>query len=435
MTASIRYDDVLPIFASFVEAAVGPENVLDHCFLRDATGRVTFVVLKPIPDQALTKLRLDAARLIPWVDEESVVATPDDLFDSSLADPSASLPERIDHDAFHGFVRLVERRIVGQDWLQPPRDQIVDAPPIVVFASHKGGVGRSTALAVSASAFSAQGLNVLVIDLDLEAPGLGEMLLINPPRFGTLDFYVEDGVSDLSDTFFDDLIASSELAAQGLVHVAPAVGSISMANPQNVLGKIARAYLERTRSDGTVESFLDRTRRLVERLSNRNRYDAIFIDARAGLNEATAAAVLGLGAEVLLFGIDTPQTFAGYVYFLSHLERFRPTASGDADWRYRLRMVQAKAPADPSSQADFRTRAFEVFSDTLYDEEEGIEEEAFNFDYDDVTAPHFAWPILDDSNYAQFNPIGRRDQFSDHLYDRTFGTFIRALKEKIGLLP
>jgi CobQ/CobB/MinD/ParA nucleotide binding domain len=282
-------------------------------------------------------------------------------------------------------------------------------PPIMVFTSHKGGVGRSTALGVSAAALSAEGFNVLLIDLDMEAPGLGEMLLKEAPKFGRLDYFVEDGLSELDDSFFEDLVIPSQLTTSGLVHVVPVIGEAGNANPQNVLGKLARAYLEKARDDATVESFLDRTRKLVRRLAERTRYDAIFIDARAGLTEATAAAVLGLGADVLLFGVDTPQTFAGYRYFLSHLERFRPSASSESDWRYRLRMVHAKAQADPAAQARFRTEAFELFSDTLYDIEETMEEEAFNFDYDDVTAPHYAWPILNDLNYSEFNPLAHND--------------------------
>ena len=432
MSGTVLYDDVLPRFAALLARVAGEDHVLDQCFLRDASGRVTLIVQMPLAEADMAALRTGAGELAPWVDPETAVAVPGDLFDCDLQDSSAGLPEWIGHAEFRGFVRVVERRIVGQDWLQPPREPIPNTPPVVVFASHKGGVGRSTALAVSAAALSARGLNVLIIDLDLEAPGLGEIMLETLPRFGTLDFYVEDGVSELDDKFYDDLVTSSLLAGQGLLHVAPAVGELSAKSPQNVLGKIARAYLERNR-DGILETFLDRTRKLVERLARRLRYDAIFIDARAGLNEATAGAILGLGAEILLFGVDTPQTFAGYVYFLSHLERFRPATSGDDDWRYRLRMVQAKAVADPDAQASFRTRAFDIFSDTLYDEEDGIEEDAFNFDYDDVSAPHYAWPILNDANYAEFNPLARRNQFSDAVYERTFGPFIRALEERIGL--
>ena len=358
------------------------------------------------------------------------------FFDPKLAEANIGVFEHLDHKAYRGFVRLVEHRIVGQDWLEPPHEPMNGVPPILVFASHKGGVGRSTALAVASVGLAERGYNVLVLDLDLEAPGLGGIFLGRKqlPKFGTLDYFVESTLLDLDDIFFENLVAVSPLTrGRGSVHVSPAIGSAGEANPQNVLGKIARAYLEVANADGAPITFLARTRNLVKKLSERFRYDAILVDARAGLNEATAAAVLGLGADVLMFGVDAPQTFTGYRYFLSYLQRFRPAASSENDWRARLRMVHAKASADSKKQADFRTQSFEMFADTLYDLEEGIEDTSFNFDYDDQVAPHFAWPIFNDANYLEFDPLERSDQFTKELYDRTFGQFIDALADKLGL--
>src|SRR5690606_11833904 len=136
------------------------------------------LVLQPGTDAEIrARLTKAAHSLAPWVDLDLPVIEPDDLFDLNTDALDEALPERIESAGYTGFVRLIERRIVGQDWLQPPREPLEGAPPVVVFASHKGGVGRSTALAVAAAAFSESGLNVLVIDLDLEAPGLGDMLL------------------------------------------------------------------------------------------------------------------------------------------------------------------------------------------------------------------------------------------------------------------
>lgn len=45
---------------------------------------------------------------------------------------------------------------------------------ICTFYSYKGGVGRSMALAQAADSFARTGLRVLMIDFDLEAPGLEE---------------------------------------------------------------------------------------------------------------------------------------------------------------------------------------------------------------------------------------------------------------------
>ena len=76
-------------------------------------------------------------------------------------------------------------------------------PAIVVFASQKGGVGRSTALAVAATEFAYRGKSILAIDLDLEAPGLGGMLLPADElsAFGALDSYVENGRGPIDDAF------------------------------------------------------------------------------------------------------------------------------------------------------------------------------------------------------------------------------------------
>jgi hypothetical protein len=432
-----RYDDALPEFAALVRNALGEDAPLDNFFLRDSAGRLTFVLTEKIDDEKKKVLIKSTAKLKPYIDSlEGAVAYPDELLDPFLTRPDIGVFEHLEHPAYTGFVRLVERRIIGQDWLEEPQDPIKGVPPVVVFASHKGGVGRSTALAVSAIALAERGLDTLIVDLDLEAPGIGDIFLKpeDAPQYGTLDYFVETTFGDVDDSFLEQMIAVSALTqGRGRVHICPAVGVTGDNNPQNVLGKIARAYLEGPGGDDTSASFLYRTRDLIRRLSGRTRYDVIFVDARAGLNEATAAAVLGLGAEILLFGVDTPQTFSGYRYFLSYLQRFRPAESTPDDWRFRLRMVHAKASADLKMQADFRTRTFELFADTLYDEEKGVEETSFNFDYDDSSAPHYAWPILDDSNYSEFKPLQRPDQLSKTMYDRTFGPFTKALLNSIDV--
>jgi MinD-like ATPase involved in chromosome partitioning or flagellar assembly len=47
---------------------------------------------------------------------------------------------------------------------------------IITFYSYKGGAGRTMALANAACLLAAAGNNVLVIDWDLEAPGLHRYL-------------------------------------------------------------------------------------------------------------------------------------------------------------------------------------------------------------------------------------------------------------------
>lgn len=430
----ITYDEALPRFAAIVKDELGDDAPLDNYFLRDASGKLTIVLTSEVSIESRKRIEKKAERIVPYIEAGSATSYPHELLDPVFEDPDLGAFERIDHPSFRGFVRVFERRIVGQDWLVEPQKPIVGAPPVIVFASHKGGVGRSTALGVAAASLADRGMNILVVDLDLEAPGLAEIFLDSErvPLFGTLDFLVETTLQKLDENFLENMTGVSGLThGRGLVHVCPALGTLGFNNPQNVLGKIARAYLEAPDTSNEQPTFMVRVRSLIDHLAKRNRYDVIFVDSRAGLNESTAASVLGLGADVLLFGVDSPQTFRGYRYFLSYLQRFRPSESDSHDWRARIRMVHAKASPDPKKQAGFRTQAFDLFADTIYDLEEEIEPESFNFDYDDEAAPHFAWPILYDSNFDNYNPLESDDQLKTEFYMRTFGEFIEHLIERI----
>lgn len=54
-------------------------------------------------------------------------------------------------------IRLIDRRLAGQDWLMRAV-KLADKPRRLVFYSIKGGVGRSTALAITAADLAARGL-------------------------------------------------------------------------------------------------------------------------------------------------------------------------------------------------------------------------------------------------------------------------------------
>jgi len=434
------YDDALPKFATLVAAHLGPQALTEHLFLRDASGRLT-LVLRGKPRHSVDSLKALSqavhAAVSPYVDELPF-ATPDELFDPTLAGADIGYIERLKSDPPGSdlTVRVLERRLVGQDWMTPPQPPIANAPPVVVFASLKGGVGRSTALAIAAAYFADRnpGHNVLVIDLDLEAPGLGSMLLPNDrcPLYGALDFFIENGLRELDDAFFANLYGISSLTqGQGLVHVVPAVGTRCTEHPQNVLGKLARAYLEDPTPLGP-KSFLVQTRDLIAGLVGRHKYDVVLVDTRAGLHESTAAAILGLGADVLLFGIDTPQTFRGYAFMLAHLARFATenTNEDDDDWRSRFCFVHAKATPNKERSRAITDKVFDLFAEHMYDRDDNLTA-PFTFGLDDPDAPHHPWRVLNDSHYVEFDPPSRPEQLEDAYYTHTFGDFLSKLYQRV----
>lgn len=316
MKIPIRFDDSLPAFAALVKKTWGEDSVARNLFLRDASGKLTFVLLSDSHsrDERIALAKQAADELGAYVDKDGfAIATPDELFDDRIRKVDGAIRLQISHTLFNGVVALVDRRMVGADWLRRPSPSS-GSPARFVFASVKGGVGRSTALCVLAAELASKGRRVLAIDMDLEAPGLGNLLLPDDtlPEYGLLDYLVELEIGNpLDNEFFADIVGHSWAGGgRGRVDVIPAIGKRSLSNPANVLAKLARAYLAGDGPDGETLTFSDHIRTLVEKFADPSRYDAILVDARAGLHETTAAAVIGLGAEVLLFSLDQPQAFS-----------------------------------------------------------------------------------------------------------------------------
>src|SRR5690606_25958994 len=85
----------------------------------------------------------------------------------------------------------------GRDWLWLESRAEEERAKRIVFHGLKGGVGRSTALAVLAQSLAKDGFRVLVVDLDVESPGANAVLLgrgLGPP-YGVVDWLVEDAVA------------------------------------------------------------------------------------------------------------------------------------------------------------------------------------------------------------------------------------------------
>ena len=436
----ITFDDSIRAFAETLSKAGVDISEAAGIIVRDMRGRLSFVAREKLATEITD--RAEAAindELRPYVSPIGAIADKsspgaDRLFKEDVGF-RISVP-LVGHER-PVTVQLLDRRAVGVDWLHDPVD-VVDAPPRLVFASLKGGVGRSTAISVLAAELAERGHSILVLDLDLEAPGVGSML-IEPsatPKFGSIDFFVENSLHDLDDSFIQDCVGSSWLGGgRGRIDVVPAFGATSFENPSAVLSKLARAYLEDEDKNGKPRTFLRHVQEFVVRLTTLRRYDAVLVDARAGLHETTAAAVLGLGADILLFGVDQLQTIIGYRILLSQFAQF-PVPDPESDWRYRLCMVQAKAENE-KAVAIYRTRTFELFDDIFYSSEAAsavdIVDQGFRFSIDDRDAPHFPIPIFEDERYRQFDPIRDRTQLNRDIYEKGFQPFVRFCMERLQL--
>ncbi len=448
MPQRVFFDDSLPLFANVVANNLGPEALAAGVILRDSSGQLSFFHPAAISTDKAELLEADMRETLGrYASERPLVAVTDSFgAEAILNDESAFIWTRDELKA-----TIVDRRLVGADWLRTP-SEVVAYPPRFVFASIKGGVGRSTALCVAAAHLAARGLRVLVVDLDVEAPGLGSLLLDDAtlPEFGIVDALVENGLGGLGGTFLADLVGPSALALQaGVIGVVPAFGQRSRRNPVDVLAKLARAYAEDVAPDGAIATVLDQVNDLVGRLAQPSNYDAVLVDARAGLHESSAAAILGLGAEVFLFGRDDEQTFEGYSYLLAHLGRLASRSVTKRDWIERLTPVQALAPIDAAKRTGFQERwrnmviatsilperrtsqevqLPEGFQDIPWrDDEDGDDD--YLLDEDSILHP---LSILRSSDYEGFNPKATHDALAEAVYRNVFGELLTRIDATCG---
>jgi Mrp family chromosome partitioning ATPase len=410
----------------------------DVRLVRDMVGRIRFVLNlhrdRIFPGDIASLV--DATKVLGPYAASQAVLTRDDFADADavFADPSWHATFTIAKGAdgaVTSTVPVMDRQVTGQDWLRGhlPAGESRRAHR-VVFHGLKGGVGRSTSLAMVAYGLARRSRRVLVVDFDLESPGLSSLLLPaeRMASVGLVDWFVEDAVGQ-GDAIIDDMVSTSPLADTtiGEIRVAAAAGRDDAA----YLDKLSRVYGDLPGPAGPRRC-ADRMLDIVEKLEASVRPDLILIDSRAGLHDLAAAAIVRLADTALLFSTGGAQSQVGYRQLFTHWQR-RPDVAREV--RERLAMVRALLPATQRERmvTAFRQDAYELFAETLYDElpacvmgEETDAPAGFHPSLQDEAAPH--WPILVDwdERFQEFDPrvMVSGGGIGDTFVDATFGALI-----------
>ncbi len=349
---------------------------------------------------------------------------------SDLAFPEVAL-ESPDAHPVEGAreTHFLDRQLVGQDWLRSSVPLAADAPARATLFGLKGGVGRSTALACWAWQLARSGQTVLVVDLDLESPGVSATLLgdLHRPDFGLVDWFVEGAVGQ-SDAVVAEMVSRSPLSAEtdGEILVCPTAGR----RTEEYLPKLARAYVP-VASAGPVADFAARLAGVIAELEEIHKPSVVLLDSRAGLHDIAAVAVTRLDALSLLFAVNTSQTWQAYRYLLEH---WRSVPQRTAGFRHNLRLVAALVPetgADDYLQA-FRDSAYGLFLDTLYEEAGPGELDVFSFGRDDTDAPHFPFRINWSRALQEFDPVARPHAVTEEQIRAATGSFVRKATLLLG---
>ena len=382
----------------FCTPGIWPEEAPSLYVIRDLYGRIRIALSEEFKNDPkyhdLTKSITDRLRkdLGPraYPSKNSVLYVPSYLLDE---------PGHAIHKIHpHANVFLAERLVTGHSWWTAEKNTSwVGQAKRYVLYSVKGGVGRSTTTAILAwhLARSSEPVErVMVVDLDLESPGLSSGMLAadDQPEFGVVDWFVEDLVGQ-GDEVIEQMAATPSWSQNfpGEVCVIPAHGR----EPGEFIAKLGRTHLHTVdKKSGKAVAWASRLGQLLSRLEEIHKPTIVLLESRSGLSDIAASAVTDFDAQILLFAIDSESTWENY-QILFRLWRESNLAT---NIRKRLSVVSALTPeVDTDLYLEgFRQRAWKLFLDFLYDEEDPSENSVDNFTFDanDEFAPHNPLPII-----------------------------------------
>ena len=279
---------------------------------------------------------------------------------------------------------LSERPVAKKAWVYCPPD--CDAvwpyeetlcgnkPRVVTFYSFKGGMGRTLQLA-------RKGKNVVMIDTDIEAPGLATLFFDEESiRNGVLDYLLERPLSpgtDITNYILDVTEPCLLKETDGKLYILPA-GSVD----GNYLQKLARIDYQDNREGALRKAMCD----MLDEICNRYSADYILIDSRAGFHDMGGIAVTQLPHGVVLFGNDSRQSWDGITQVI------RTISESHED---HIPILLADCMCDDSTAATFLhakehfiQKAYAVCMENYYAEDEELPgKEAANVAHSPVFLP------------------------------------------------
>lgn len=172
---------------------------------------------------------------------------------------------------------------------------------VVTYYSYKGGVGRTLAAANFAVYLAKRGQRVVLIDFDLDAPGLDckfEDLVLPDGQLGLLDYILtfqrDNSIPDTLEAFTVQVHAEAD-AYTGSLTLMPAGNYLSSDYPTD-LDELDWRKLFSTERNG-VGFFQDLRGRLAEEFDA----DFIVVDSRSGIGEIAGVCTQQLADEVVMF--------------------------------------------------------------------------------------------------------------------------------------
>lgn len=342
--------------------AVKAQDSFEKCFVvRNVFSRFAIYVVAPTDFAAFeSTIREKSPK---WVDTIREISEQDEFIYSDLTSTSVALNGS-------SKVFFSERHVENSNWFI--KDQFKLNTPVTSFYSFKGGVGRTTAAVLTALLLAREGKKVLLIDFDVEAPGLASIFANQEDDTehllgvkGFIDFWVdyEANKRDLNKISIDDYYFTKTdqiLVGNngGELVVVPAIATNSE-NALSYIPKLSKANIKYGFGKEYVPDIFLKT--LEEKINP----DYIFIDTRTGINNVGGLVFNRYAQNIFLFFYGNQQNMFGLESILPELQEL-----DERNVKYYL--VNSPVPkneTDKETEVEYYLeKSYELFCANIYDE-------------------------------------------------------------------
>lgn len=307
----IHFDEVKKLVLDYVDEKKERGN--EYYIIRDVYGKISVYI---VGEKQIEELKNGLCEKVgqSWVGQVRVIDKNDVIF-KEIENSTYAVCEGV----YYG-----ERPLVKKSWDGEKNVGNHGKAKVITFYSYKGGVGRTTTLALTALQIAREGKKIVVIDLDLEAPGLSTLLKqeqgVEYPKYGVVDYLVEcekyNEYLDLNDYIYP--IGNKNLLGM-------AGGELLVMQAANLIDSdYENYYTKLSRLDFNMPKFINQDNPISRLLNNINRQyepDYIFIDSRAGIHDIGGLALLNYSDEVVALFYGNEQNMLGMKFVLPRLAR------------------------------------------------------------------------------------------------------------------
>ena len=218
------------------------------------------------------------------------------------------------HSADRERIWIIEKYLTNVYWNESAvRNEKLDLQSkLICFYSYKGGVGRTTTMVMSAIEMAKRGKKIVMIDFDLEAPGVASIFPNESiSQYGLLDYLIESSVYGNELQIDEYMYPVSEYChvnqVGGEIYVIPAYGKVVDNDAE-----LYRKCLMRFNLDMPV--YMGKSTPidgLLQKIDAFIKPDYIFIDTRSGLHQIGGITLSRYSDMAVLFFYGSQQNIEG----------------------------------------------------------------------------------------------------------------------------